>query len=794
MAPRNTRVNPEVEVRSPARSFAKVLDNYYAPSRDRRGEQAFQQGVNAFGGLLEEKANRLKSQRRKDETQQGVADAMREQAGEEMKGVKTGSIFRQNSSFYMAGLNETRGKAAGNRFKPEIYRAYEEWPGKYTDDDGTGVRQWMNDRVAGFIDSLGDDPNKIAGALPIINEVTQNLAARHTAFTNKRLHNESMDAYDEIVSGVFDDLSTGDLDMEMAVDAIANEADMMYTTDGAQANDRVVGAAIRHANINNDPTALFVMGKAHDTGKLKLSQTNNDRLANAREAVEAKIQRKANRESAEEAEARKVREREVTQSWYEQLQKNPYTDITEWAAQNGVEGIHFKNLNSLQSSMMRGAEVTDPAITTQQRIEFEEDLYNAKTRTEKIDELKNFTAANPTALTRNEISRYVDHSFESTDEGSIINDPIIRRFRKSFGDTLGTFSEGNKYLSTDQAPFIKTQGIEAYNSFLVNNSKKVDMSDPSALMELHDQAEAAAIEELTKVFTDQMGRKAKSQPEAGEVLGVPDELEERQKEDAAAAAEEFRKMADDDEADAAEEFRKMADDDKAETEGVQGEETRIEPTAAEPVEIDQQALEEEPAPFDDPDTDQEYSPVREGFYGEMIHRFTDGEDTRTTLESANRVLQDNPDLKEGISRLATKYNIPAISLLAIMDFETGGSFDPAETNQAGSGATGLIQFMPETARSLGTTTAELAQMSQTEQLVYVEKYFDQFGDRLSGGNLDDIYMAVLWPKAIGKPDGYVLFRRGTEAYGQNSGLDHNEDGTITKYEAATEVRRRFYGY
>ena len=779
MAPRNTRVNPEVEVRSPARSFAKVLDNYYAPSRDRRGEQAFQQGVNAFGGLLEEKANRLKSQRREDETQQGVADAMREQAGEEMKGVKTGSIFRQNSSFYMAGLNETRGKAAAERFKQETARAYEEWSGKHADDDGAGFRQFMNDRVGNFIDSLGDDQHKIAGALPIINETARNYATHHTAFTNKRLEQESMEAYDEIVVGVFNDLASGDLDMETAIDAIAHEADMMYTTDGAKANDRVVGAAIRHATNNNDPASILVMSKAHTVGKLKLSQTNRTRLENAREAVEADIQRKINRESAEEAEARKVRGLEVTQSWYEQLQKNPYTDITEWAAQNGVEGIYFKNLNSLQSTMMRGAEVTDPTITTQKRIEFEEDLYNAKTRTEKIDELKNFTAANPTALTGNEISRYVDHSFKSTDEGSIINDPIIRRFRKSFGDTLGTFSDGSNYYSTDQSPFIKTQGIEAYNSFLVNNSKNVDMSDPSALMELHEQAEAAAIKELTKVFPDQMSRKAKSQPEAGEVLGVPDELEERQEEEDAAAAEEFRRM--------------LAET-EAETEGVQGEETLIEPTDAEPVEIDPQALEEEPAPFDDPNTDQEYSPVREGFYGEMINRFTDGEDTRTTLESASRVLQDNPDFKEEVNRLGTKYNVNPMALMAIMDFETGGSFDPAELNQAGSGAIGLIQFLPKTARSLGTTNAELAQMSKIEQLVYVEKYFDQFGYRLSGGNVDDIYMAVLWPKAIGKPEGYVLFRRGTKAYGQNSGLDHNEDGTITKYEAATKVRRTFYGY
>ena len=40
------------------------------------------------------------------------------------------------------------------------------------------------------------------------------------------------------------------------------------------------------------------------------------------------------------------------------------------------------------------------------------------------------------------------------------------------------------------------------------------------------------------------------------------------------------------------------------------------------------------------------------------------------------------------------------------------------------GATGLIQFLPSTARGLGTTTDALAGMSSVEQLNYVEKYFD----------------------------------------------------------------------
>src|SRR3546814_21044933 len=71
------------------------------------------------------------------------------------------------------------------------------------------------------------------------------------------------------------------------------------------------------------------------------------------------------------------------------------------------------------------------------------------------------------------------------------------------------------------------------------------------------------------------------------------------------------------------------------------------------------------------------------------------------------------------ARLGTKPEY----LMAVMSFETGGSFSPAQANNAGSGATGLIQFMPNTAAGLGTSAAALAQMSPVEQLQYVEPYF-----------------------------------------------------------------------
>ena len=113
MTPRSTRVVPETEVRSPARSFARSLDSFYTPERDRRGEASIQKGLDAFSSILGDQAQRNKAERREGERIQGVQDALREQAGEELQGVKTGSLFRQNSRFYMMGLNETRGKAAG---------------------------------------------------------------------------------------------------------------------------------------------------------------------------------------------------------------------------------------------------------------------------------------------------------------------------------------------------------------------------------------------------------------------------------------------------------------------------------------------------------------------------------------------------------------------------------------------------------------------------------------------------------------------------------------------------------
>lgn len=128
--------------------------------------------------------------------------------------------------------------------------------------------------------------------------------------------------------------------------------------------------------------------------------------------------------------------------------------------------------------------------------------------------------------------------------------------------------------------------------------------------------------------------------------------------------------------------------------------------------------------------------------------------------------------------------------MSVMAFETGREFK-AYTRNPRSGATGLIQFIPSTAAGMGTSTAELARMTEVEQLDWVEKYFQPYLSRIA--NMGDMYMAVFMPKGIGKQDDFVLIDRDTQpvAYNQNRELDKNDDGKITRGEAVERVNRAY---
>lgn len=146
----------------------------------------------------------------------------------------------------------------------------------------------------------------------------------------------------------------------------------------------------------------------------------------------------------------------------------------------------------------------------------------------------------------------------------------------------------------------------------------------------------------------------------------------------------------------------------------------------------------------------------------------------------------SPAFRNTVMAICRDLQMDPDHLMACMAFETGRTFDPAIRNAAGSGAVGLIQFMPSTAAALGTSTEALESMDGPVQLMFVKKYFRPWVGTLR--TLSDVYMAILWPGAIGRPEGWVLFDQADKAhpkrYLQNRGLDFNDDGKITKAEAA----------
>lgn len=140
--------------------------------------------------------------------------------------------------------------------------------------------------------------------------------------------------------------------------------------------------------------------------------------------------------------------------------------------------------------------------------------------------------------------------------------------------------------------------------------------------------------------------------------------------------------------------------------------------------------------------------------------------------------------------LSKRINCDPNDLMAVMNSESG--IKHTAVNKT-TNATGLIQFMPKTAKGLGTTVEKLKSMTDVEQLDYVEKYLKKqkkaagFKEEhhLSPGEL---YALVFLP---GRAKREVLTTSGEKYYSCNKGLDKNKDGKITKDELGTRVRTVF---
>ena len=145
-------------------------------------------------------------------------------------------------------------------------------------------------------------------------------------------------------------------------------------------------------------------------------------------------------------------------------------------------------------------------------------------------------------------------------------------------------------------------------------------------------------------------------------------------------------------------------------------------------------------------------------------------------------IKDNRiEFTEKVNNICTELRIEANWLMFVMWFES--KLNPQAVNPI-SGATGLIQFMPSTARGLGTTTAVLKRMSNVQQLDYVLAYLRPYKGRMK--RWVDVYLAVFYPRAMGNPN-FVITPDIVAK--QNKIFDLNKDLDISVKEIETVLRK-----
>lgn len=167
----------------------------------------------------------------------------------------------------------------------------------------------------------------------------------------------------------------------------------------------------------------------------------------------------------------------------------------------------------------------------------------------------------------------------------------------------------------------------------------------------------------------------------------------------------------------------------------------------------------------------------------VVHHKIDPKDT--SAGKKGQELINDRSFNEKLANIAKRLGFKKADLIQIMAFESGA--DPAIFNTVTDVieiidpitkkktkkkvikqfATGLIQFVPKTARGLDTTVEDLGKMTGYEQLDFVEDYFVQQKKTYRVKDLGDLYLMVFYPFAINRPDSYIL---GQTASGRNKRL------------------------
>ena len=141
---------------------------------------------------------------------------------------------------------------------------------------------------------------------------------------------------------------------------------------------------------------------------------------------------------------------------------------------------------------------------------------------------------------------------------------------------------------------------------------------------------------------------------------------------------------------------------------------------------------------------------------------------------------------EGLLRASRAIGVSPAALDTVIYSESNGR-DLKAVNPS-SKATGLIQFMPETAEELGTTIDEIYNMGYKEQFDLVIRYFEKQMQYNNISHIDrdfDVYTLVFVPAYVNYPLDFVLPQK---YYAQNKNIfDKEGKGFIN----INDIKQRF---
>jgi len=139
------------------------------------------------------------------------------------------------------------------------------------------------------------------------------------------------------------------------------------------------------------------------------------------------------------------------------------------------------------------------------------------------------------------------------------------------------------------------------------------------------------------------------------------------------------------------------------------------------------------------------------------------------------------EVSKKLFEIAEELKADPVDLITVMYAES--ALKTTAVNDS-SDATGLIQWLPSSAKRQGLTKEKLLNMSILEQLDEVERYYKGTKKLPKIKGFMDLYLAVFRPRAVGKGENYLIAVKGSKIYRQQPYVDMNKDGEITSGDLA----------